>query len=164
MRTAQHRRLFAAVCLGGLGVATVAQASDTSVPTDDTTAASGTAAAGDCGEPGDAGEIDVFLIPSPSATSIQSFIPDFEAATCIAVNVSETPYGEAHQKQLLAYQQGDGQYDVAQFDNTFLAAVRRRRGDDAARRLSGGERRVQHRRLRPRASRTTASTEATRWV
>jgi ABC-type glycerol-3-phosphate transport system substrate-binding protein len=36
--------------------------------------------------------------------------------------VSETPYGEAHQKQLLAYQQGDGQYDVAQFDNTFLAA------------------------------------------
>jgi multiple sugar transport system substrate-binding protein len=76
----------------------------------------------DCGETGDAGEIDVFLIPSPSSTAIQSFIPAFEEATCIAVNFSETPYGEAHQKQLLAYQQGDGQYDVAQFDNTFLAA------------------------------------------
>lgn len=75
-----------------------------------------------CGEPGDAGEINVFLIPSPSSTAIQSFVPDFEAQTCIAVNVTETPYGEAHQKQLLAYQQGDGQYDVAQFDNTFLAA------------------------------------------
>ena len=25
------------------------------------------------------GEINVFLIPSPSSTSIQSFIPDFEA-------------------------------------------------------------------------------------
>lgn len=76
---------------------------------------------GDCGEVGDAGSIDVFLIPSPSSTSIQSFIPAFEEATCIAVEFSETPYGEAHQKQLLAYEQGDGQYDVAQFDNTFLA-------------------------------------------
>jgi len=75
----------------------------------------------DCGETGDAGEINVFLIPSPSSTAIQSFIPAFEEQTCIAVNFSETPYGEAHQKQLLAYEQGDGQYDVAQFDNTFLA-------------------------------------------
>ena len=49
------------------------------------------------------GEINVFLIPSPSSTSIQSFIPDFEAETGIKVNVSETPYGEAHQKQLLSY-------------------------------------------------------------
>ena len=77
--------------------------------------------AADCGETGDAGEINVFLIPSPSSTSIQSFIPAFEEQTCIKVNFSETPYGEAHQKQLLAYEQGDGQYDVAQFDNTFLA-------------------------------------------
>lgn len=78
--------------------------------------------AADCGEVGDAGEIDVFLIPSPSSTAIQSFIPAFEEETCVKVNFSETPYGEAHQKQLLAYEQGDGQYDVAQFDNTFLAA------------------------------------------
>jgi multiple sugar transport system substrate-binding protein len=66
------------------------------------------------------GEINVFLIPSPSSTSIQSFIPDFEAETGIKVNVSETPYGEAHQKQLLSYQQQAGAYDVAQFDNSFL--------------------------------------------
>ena len=66
------------------------------------------------------GEINVFLIPSPSSTSIQSFIPDFEAETGIKVNVSETPYGEAHQKQLLSYQQKAGTYDVAQFDNSFL--------------------------------------------
>ena len=79
-------------------------------------------AATDCGEPGDAGEIELFLIPSPSSTAIQSFIPEFEEATCIAVSFSETPYGEAHQKQLLSYQQGNGAYDVAQFDNTFLAA------------------------------------------
>ena len=78
--------------------------------------------AGGCGELGDGGAINVFLIPSPSSTSIQSFIPDFEADTCIDVNVTETPYGEAHQKQLLAYEQGDGQFDVAQFDNTYLAA------------------------------------------
>jgi ABC-type glycerol-3-phosphate transport system substrate-binding protein len=83
----------------------------------------GTASAdGACGEVGDGGSINVFLIPSPSSTSIQSFIPAFEEETCIEVNVSETPYGEAHQKQLLAYEQGDGQYDVAQFDNTYLAA------------------------------------------
>ncbi|CAN5118171.1 hypothetical protein BH18ACT4_BH18ACT4_14190 [soil metagenome] len=88
----------------------------------ETSEATGTTAGGDCGEVGDAGSINVFLIPSPSSTSIQSFIPEFEAATCIAVEFSETPYGEAHQKQLLAYEQGDGQYDVAQFDNTFLAA------------------------------------------
>lgn len=67
------------------------------------------------------GEINVFLVPSPSAEAIKSFIPDFEAATGIKVNVSETPYGEAHQKQLLSYNQKAGAYDVAQFDNTFLA-------------------------------------------
>jgi multiple sugar transport system substrate-binding protein len=66
------------------------------------------------------GEINVFLIPSPSSTAIQSFIPDFEKETGIKVNVSETPYGEAHQKQLLSYQQKAGAYDVAQFDNSFL--------------------------------------------
>ena len=66
------------------------------------------------------GEINVFLIPSPSSTSIQSFIPGFESETGIKVNVSETPYGEAHQKQLLSYQQKAGAYDVAQFDNSFL--------------------------------------------
>lgn len=67
------------------------------------------------------GEINVFLIPSPSSTSIQSFIPEFEAETGIKVNVSETPYGEAHQKQLLSYNQKAGAYDIAQFDNSFLA-------------------------------------------
>jgi len=67
------------------------------------------------------GEINVFLIPSPSSTSIQSFIPEFEAETGIKVNVSETPYGEAHQKQLLSYNQKAGAYDIAQFDNTYLA-------------------------------------------
>ena len=105
-------------------------ATDTATATDpptepttgDSTGASETTVAADCGDRGDAGEINVFLIPSPSSTAIQSFIPAFEEATCIAVNFSETPYGEAHQKQLLAYQQGDGQFDVAQFDNTFLAA------------------------------------------
>ena len=66
------------------------------------------------------GEINVFLIPSPSSTSIQSFIPGFEKETGIKVKVSETPYGEAHQKQLLSYQQKAGAYDVAQFDNSFL--------------------------------------------
>jgi ABC-type glycerol-3-phosphate transport system substrate-binding protein len=66
------------------------------------------------------GEINVFLIPSPSSTSIQSFIPAFEKETGIKVNVSETPYGEAHQKQLLSYQQKAGAFDVAQFDNSFL--------------------------------------------
>jgi ABC-type glycerol-3-phosphate transport system substrate-binding protein len=71
--------------------------------------------------PGLAQEINVYLIPSPSATAIQSFIPAFEAATGVTVNVTETPYGEAHQKLLLSVQLGQGQYDVAQFDNTFLA-------------------------------------------
>ena len=66
-------------------------------------------------------EIDVYLIPSPSAAAIQSFIPAFEEETGIAVNVTETPYGEAHQKLLLSVQLDQGQYDVAQFDNTFLA-------------------------------------------
>jgi multiple sugar transport system substrate-binding protein len=67
------------------------------------------------------GELNLFLIPSPSSTSIQSFIPEFEATTGVKVNVSETPYGEAHQKQLLSYKQKAGAYDIAQFDNSFLA-------------------------------------------
>ena len=67
------------------------------------------------------GELNLFLIPSPSSTSIQSFIPEFEAKTGVKVNVSETPYGEAHQKQLLSYKQKSGAYDIAQFDNSFLA-------------------------------------------
>ena len=69
----------------------------------------------------EADELNLFLVPSPSATAIQSFIPAFEEKTGIKVNVSETPYGEAHQKLLLSHQTGAGNYDVAQFDNTFLA-------------------------------------------
>jgi multiple sugar transport system substrate-binding protein len=71
--------------------------------------------------PAAAEEINVFLIPSPSATAIQSFIPAFTEKTGITVNVTEVPYGEAHQKLLLSVRQRQGQYDVAQFDNTFLA-------------------------------------------
>ena len=66
-------------------------------------------------------ELNVYLIPSPSATAIKSFIPAFTSKTGIKVNVTEVPYGEAHQKLLLSVQLGQGQYDVAQFDNTFLA-------------------------------------------
>ena len=85
-----------------------------SKPATNTTAAASGASSG--------GTLNVFLIPSPSSTSIQKFIPDFEKATGIKVTFTETPYGEAHQKQLLSYQQKGGAYDVAQFDNTFLAA------------------------------------------
>lgn len=73
------------------------------------------------GMPVVAEELNLYLIPSPSATAIESFIPAFTAKTGINVNVTEVPYGEAHQKLLLSVQQGQGQYDVAQFDNTFLA-------------------------------------------
>jgi ABC-type glycerol-3-phosphate transport system substrate-binding protein len=66
-------------------------------------------------------DINLYLIPSPSSTAIQSFIPAFTEKTGIKVNVTEVPYGEAHQKLLLAVQLKQGQYDVAQFDNTFLA-------------------------------------------
>lgn len=101
---------------------TVAAAAETVAATEAASAAETSAApAGDL-EAGSNGEINVFLIPSPSSTAIQSFIPAFEKKTGIKVNVSETPYGEAHQKQLLSYQQKSGAYDVAQFDNTFLAA------------------------------------------
>lgn len=68
-----------------------------------------------------ADELNLFLVPSPSSSAIQSFIPAFEEKTGITVNVTETPYGEAHQKLLLSFQTGAGNYDVAQFDNTFLA-------------------------------------------
>jgi ABC-type glycerol-3-phosphate transport system substrate-binding protein len=71
--------------------------------------------------PGLADEINLYLIPSPSSTAIQSFIPAFTEKTGITVNVTEVPYGEAHQKLLLSVQQGQGEFDVAQFDNTFLA-------------------------------------------
>ena len=101
------------------------KAAETSAAATETSAAAAAAttaaAAGDL-TPGSNGEINVFLIPSPSSTSIQSFIPAFEKKTGIKVKFSETPYGEAHQKQLLSYQQKSGAYDVAQFDNTFLAA------------------------------------------
>jgi multiple sugar transport system substrate-binding protein len=67
-----------------------------------------------------ADEINVFLSPSPSSTAIQSFIPAFERATGHKVNITEVPYGEMHQKLMLAVQLKQGQYDVAQFDNSFL--------------------------------------------
>ena len=65
--------------------------------------------------------INIFLMPSPAARAIQSFIPAFELATETKVHVTETPWGNAHQKLLLSSQQGAGAYDVAQFDNYFLA-------------------------------------------
>lgn len=66
-------------------------------------------------------KLTVFLIPSPNATAVAALATDFTAETGIEVEISETPYGEAHQKQILAFQTGNGQYDVVQFDNTFLA-------------------------------------------
>ncbi|MEP6660196.1 MAG: sugar ABC transporter substrate-binding protein [Acidimicrobiales bacterium] len=87
-----------------------------------TVAGSNTSVAGVGSTAPPSGEINVFLIPSPSSTAIQSFIPEFTKQTGIKVNFTETPYGEAHQKELLSYQQKKGAYDVAQFDNTFLAA------------------------------------------
>ncbi len=71
----------------------------------------------------DANQLTVFLVPSPSSTAIQSFVPAFEEQTGITVHVTETPWGEAHQKLLLSSQQGRGAYDVAQFDNYFLAPL-----------------------------------------
>ncbi len=77
-----------------------------------------------CASPDDdAAQITLFLVPSPSSTAIQSFVPAFEERTGISVHVTETPYGEEHQKLLLSLQQGHGAYDVAQFDNTFLATL-----------------------------------------
>jgi multiple sugar transport system substrate-binding protein len=67
-----------------------------------------------------ADELNLFLSPSPSSTAIQSFIPAFEKATGHKVNVTEIPYGEMHQKLMLSVQLKQGQYDVAQFDNSFL--------------------------------------------
>lgn len=67
-----------------------------------------------------ADELNIFLSPSPSSTAIQSFIPAFEKATGHKVNVTEVPYGEMHQKLMLTVQLKQGQYDVAQFDNSFL--------------------------------------------
>jgi multiple sugar transport system substrate-binding protein len=67
-----------------------------------------------------ADEINLFLSPSPSSTAIQSFIPAFEKATGHKVNVTEVSYGEMHQKLMLSVQLKQGQYDVAQFDNSFL--------------------------------------------
>ncbi len=67
-----------------------------------------------------ADEINLFLSPSPSSTAIQSFIPAFEKATGHKVNVTEISYGEMHQKLMLSVQLKQGQYDVAQFDNSFL--------------------------------------------
>jgi ABC-type glycerol-3-phosphate transport system substrate-binding protein len=116
------RRLTALVAIAGLALTACGGSDDgAEEATEDTAAPAEETTSEECAAVGDKGEINLFLIPSPSSTSIQSFIPAFEEETCIKVNFSETPYGEAHQKQLLAYQQGDGQYDVAQYDNTFLA-------------------------------------------
>ena len=67
-----------------------------------------------------ADEINLFLSPSPSSTAIQSFITAFEKATGHKVNVTEISYGEMHQKLMLSVQLKQGQYDVAQFDSSFL--------------------------------------------
>ena len=102
------------------GTTAPAAASPTTAGASTTAAAAATTTAGSK-TGGSGGELNVFLIPSPSSTAIQSFIPAFEKKTGIKVNFTETPYGEAHQKQLLSYQQKAGAYDVAQFDNTYLA-------------------------------------------
>lgn len=68
------------------------------------------------------GAINVFLIPSPSATAIEKSIPAFEKATGIKVHYTETEYGTAHQKELLSIKAKQHAYDVVQFDNTFLAS------------------------------------------
>jgi multiple sugar transport system substrate-binding protein len=65
-------------------------------------------------------ELNIFLSPSPSATAIESFIPAYEKKTGNKVQVTEVPYDSMHQKLMLAVRLKQGQYDVAQFDNSFL--------------------------------------------
>ena len=65
-------------------------------------------------------DLNIFLSPSPSATAIESFIPAYEKKSGNKVHVTEVPYGEMHQKLMLSVQLKQGQYDVAQFDNSFL--------------------------------------------
>lgn len=133
------RRQFLAMAGGSAAVAAMLSACGSGDDDDaaSTTTAGGATTAGSSAGPGTTGatgstaasgqtagangEINVFLIPSPSSTAIQSFIPAFEKKTGIKVNFTETPYAEAHQKQLLSYQQKAAAYDVAQFDNTYLA-------------------------------------------
>ena len=67
------------------------------------------------------GTINLFLIPSPSASALEKSIPAFEKATGIQVKFTETDYGTAHQKALLSIQSKQHAFDVVQYDNTFLA-------------------------------------------
>ena len=48
------------------------------------------------GRSDEARSINVFLMPSPAAQAIRSFIPAFELATETKVHVTETPWGNAH--------------------------------------------------------------------
>lgn len=118
MRKFKFLRGLSLLAAGSLLLVACGSGASDDTATEDT---SGSTSESTSSEAGSAGEINVFLIPSPSSSSIQSFIPEFEAQTGIKVNVSETPYDSAHQKQLLSYNQKAGAYDVAQFDNTYLA-------------------------------------------
>jgi multiple sugar transport system substrate-binding protein len=67
------------------------------------------------------GEITVALINSPTQAAFESMGADFTKATGIKVNFVDMAYDAGHQKEVLAFQTKQGQYDVIQFDNPFLA-------------------------------------------
>ncbi len=67
------------------------------------------------------GEITVALISSPTQAALEAMGPDFTKATGIKVNFVDMAYDAGHQKEVLAFQTKQGQYDVIQFDNPFLA-------------------------------------------
>ena len=114
--------LVAAACGGSSDTTTSGAAPGTSATlATDAGATSEAPPAAKCPQPGDDKTLNLILIPSPSADSIQKFIPDFEAANPgVKVHVDTIDYGTAHQKELLSIRQKAGAWDVAQFDNTFL--------------------------------------------
>jgi multiple sugar transport system substrate-binding protein len=67
--------------------------------------------------------LTVLIVPSPSATALQAIAPAYTKKTGVAIHFVSVPYDQDSTKIVLAGQSKSASFDIAQFDQPFLAAI-----------------------------------------
>lgn len=67
--------------------------------------------------------LTVLIVPSPSATALEAVAPAYTRQTGVVIHFNSVPYDQDATKLVLEGQSRSSSFDIAQFDQPFLAAI-----------------------------------------
>jgi ABC-type glycerol-3-phosphate transport system substrate-binding protein len=67
--------------------------------------------------------LTVLIVPSPSATALEAVAPAYTRRTGVVIHFNSVPYDQDATKLVLEGQSRSASFDIAQFDQPFLAAI-----------------------------------------